>query len=345
MTRIILDVDTGVDDALAIALAVRHPDVQLEAVVTVAGNVGLDLTTRNTVRVLEWRGAGGVPVYRGADRPISGEPREASHWHGADGLGGAQLPAPTRTARADGVKFLIESLLAHPGEITLVCTAPLTNLALAVKREPRVVDCVREVVLMGGAALVPGNVTPTAEFNIHADPLAAAVVFAQPWPVTMVGLDVTMQVNYTRADREALDQSSEAVLVREVTRHLFDVRKVNTMALHDPLVLLIALQSDLVTTLNKDVHVETNGTYTLGQTVVDRRESAPPPKLRTRVCTAVDVQRARATFFTTLGLVQSPARSRGSSTSRKPSPKRLKPSTSSMMASPGKIAGQGSSST
>ena len=302
MTRIILDVDTGVDDALAIALAVRHPKVELDSVITVAGNVSLELTTRNTLRVLEWLGADDVRVYRGAEQPLAGELREASHWHGPDGLGGARLPEPKGTADPDGISYLIERVLAQPGELTLVCTAPLTNLALALQREPRIVDNVREIVLMGGAATVPGNVTPTAEFNIYADPLAAAAVFSQPWPVTMVGLDVTMHVNFTREDREALIQSREAVLVREVTRHLFDLRKVNLMSLHDPLAVLIAIQPELVTSENTDVQVETEGKHTLGQTVVDRRQSAPQPKLRTRVCTGVDEERAKEMFFSTLGL-------------------------------------------
>ena len=301
--RIILDVDTGVDDALAIALAVRHPGAQLEAVVTVAGNVGLELTTRNTLRVLEWLGASDVLVYAGADRPLRGEIREATHWHGADGLGGAQLPPPKTAAHQDGVRYLIERVLAEPGELTLVCTAPLTNVALALKREPRIVNAVHDIVLMGGAANVPGNVTPTAEFNIYADPEAAALVFQQAWPITMVGLDVTTQVNLTCAERQALHHTSrEATLLQEVTRHLFDIRQVSAMALHDPLAVLVAVQPDLAQSIHKDVVVEAQGRHTLGQTVVDQRTSAPVPKLQTRVCTAVDVERARATFFTTLGL-------------------------------------------
>ena len=304
MIRVILDVDTGVDDALAIALAVRHPEVRLEAVVPVAGNVSLDLTTRNTLRVLEWLGARAVPVYRGADKPLSGVVREASHWHGPDGLGGAQLPAPTTGAHADGIDYLVETILANPEEITLVCTAPLTNLALALQREPRIVQSVQQVVLMGGAARLPGNVTPAAEFNIYADPAAADMVFAESWPVTMVGLDVTMKVNFSREDRDSLRRTSspEATLVREVTRHLFDVRGVSAMALHDPLALLIAIQPDLAQTIHADVRVETEGKYTLGQTVVDFRRSAPASQLRTQVCVDVDVERARAMFITTLGL-------------------------------------------
>jgi inosine-uridine nucleoside N-ribohydrolase len=281
---------------------VRHPRVELEAVVTVAGNVSLDLTTRNTLRVLDWVGATSVPVYTGADRPLRGELREASHWHGPDGLGGAKLPESTRSAHRNGVEYLSQSVMASPGEITLVCTAPLTNLALALQREPRIVDAVRGVVLMGGVTRPPGNVTPVAEFNIYADPAAAALVFEQSWPITMVGLDVTERVKFTRSDRHSLlaRTSREAILVREVTRYLFDVRGYDGMALHDPLALAIAVEPDLATTGHCDVQVETRGEHTLGQTVVDLRRSAPQPQLNTRVCTAVDAVRAKEFFLSTL---------------------------------------------
>jgi len=303
--RLILDVDTGVDDALAIALAVRHPAVQLEAVLTVAGNVGLELTTRNTLRVLDWLGATSVPVYAGADRPLSGPAHQASEWHGTDGLGGAQLPESARTAEAeDAIAHLIKRLTHAPGELTLVCTGPLTNLALAVQREPAIVRNAREVVLMGGAARPPGNTTPVAEFNIYADAEAAAIVFDQNWPLTMVGLDVTNRFTLTRAERDALASktSKEAHLVNEVTRHLFDVRGYHAMALHDPLTVAVAIQPDLVTTENRDVQVETSGTLTRGQSVVDFRPNAPPPRRRTRICMDVQPDRARALFFDTLHL-------------------------------------------
>jgi inosine-uridine nucleoside N-ribohydrolase len=302
--RLILDIDTGVDDALALALAVRHRDVELEAVLSVAGNVSLELTTRNTLQVLDWLGATAVPVYVGADHPLAGPRREASHWHGPDGLGGANLPPSARSARGDAVPFLIDALMAEPGQLTIVCTGPLTNLALAVQRDPRIVECARDVVLMGGVVRPPGNVTPTAEFNIYADPYAAAIVFQQTWALTMVGLDVTNQVLLTRGERDALlsNESAEAVLVREVTRHLFDTRQVDAMALHDPLALAVAVYPDLVTTIHADVNVETTGTHSLGQTVVDLRPTASPPARNTRVCTQVDVLRFRRLFFETLGL-------------------------------------------
>ncbi|HLZ27294.1 MAG TPA: nucleoside hydrolase [Chloroflexota bacterium] len=304
--RLIMDVDTGVDDALAMALAVRHPDVTLEAVLTVAGNVELDLTTRNTLRVLDWLGATDVPVAAGADRPLSGVVVDAGHWHGVDGLGGAQLPDARRQAQPDGVGYLIDRVRAEPGELTLVCVGPLTNLALALGRWPELAGSVREVILMGGAARLPGNVTPVAEFNIYADPAAAASVFQQPWRVTMVGLDVTNRALLTRAERDALARhpSPEAQLVYEVTRHLFDVRGVPAVALHDPLAVAVAIQPELVTTIERAVQVETRGDYTLGQTVVDFRAHAPAaPPTQTRVALEVDVARFRALFDRTLGLV------------------------------------------
>jgi inosine-uridine nucleoside N-ribohydrolase len=302
--RLILDVDTGVDDALALALAVRHPAIQLESVLTVVGNVSLELTTRNTLRVLDWLGATAVPVYAGAAKPLSGPVREAGHWHGLDGLGGANLPDSARTAHGGAVTHLVERVMAEPGQLTLVCTAPLTNLALAVQREPRIVGAVSKVVLMGGAARRPGNVTPTAEFNIYADPAAATIVFEQSWPVTMVGLDVTHRVTLTRSDREALmsNPSPEAVLLREVTRQLFDIRMLDDMALHDPLAVAVAVEPDLVTTIHKDVNVETQGTHTLGETVVDLRPATAPASRNTHVCVDVDVSRFRSWFYKTLHL-------------------------------------------
>ena len=304
-----MDVDTGIDDALALALAVRHPGIQLEAVTTVAGNVDLEQTTRNTLCVLDWLGASKVPVARGAAQSLSGPFKDASHWHGPDGLGGAQLPRSAREPLPDGVAYLVERVSAEPGAFTLVCTAPLTNSALALQGEPRLANLVREVVLMGGAARPPGNATAVAEFNIHADARAAASVFDQPWSVTMVGLDVTRQVEFTRAQRDALlgQSSVEAALLREVTRFIFEARHLDRVLLHDALAVAVAIDPTLVRVIQRDVRVETRGEHTLGQTVVDLRsplqggrESGP-----VRVGVEVDVPRFQALFFGTLGLRRS----------------------------------------
>jgi len=300
----ILVVDTGIDDALALALAVRHPRIQLEAVVTSWGNVALDLVNNNTLRVLDWLGAQDVPVVSGADRPLVGATIDAGHFHGQDGLGGARLPSSTRAVLQDGVDYLIERLMAAPGELSLVCAGPFTNLALAVQQEPRIAECVREVVVMGGTAQLPGNVTPVAEFNVAADPEAAAIVFDQTWPVTMVGLDVTQQVVLHATDVRQLgtESSTEAVLTREVTRYLFEQRAMESMALHDPLAVGVALDHSLVTVSRGPVHVETRGECTRGQTVFDLRPWAVQPPSNTSVALAVDAPRFRRMFFETLGL-------------------------------------------
>ena len=300
----ILVVDTGIDDALALALAVRHQRIQLDAVVTSWGNIGLDLVNDNTLRVLDWLGANDVPVVSGADRPLVGEAIDAGHFHGQDGLGGAQLPASARSVLHGGVDYLIGRLMAAPGELSLVCTGPFTNLALAVQQEPRVVECVREVVVMGGTAQLPGNVTPVAEFNVAADPEAAAIVFDQMWQVTMVGLDVTNKVVLRAAEVRQLENESStvAVLTREVTRDLFEQRKMESMALHDPLAVGVALDHSLVTVSNGPIHVETRGDYTHGQTVFDLRPWVVQLPSNTHVALQVDAERFRELFFQTLGL-------------------------------------------
>jgi purine nucleosidase len=202
--KIILDCDPGIDDALAIAFAVGHPDLDLCGITTVCGNVGLDLTTSNAQRVCEFIGAAGIPVTPGSRAPLLRPPVDARKIHGESGLGGVQLPPPaTGPSGGHAVDYLIETIGAAPGEITLVATGPLTNIALAVHQEPRLVTQVRDFVIMGGSA-GRGNVTPAAEFNILADPEAAAIVFRAGWTVTMVGLDVTLQARATGPVRERM---------------------------------------------------------------------------------------------------------------------------------------------
>ena len=176
-TRIILDCDPGIDDALAIAFAHGHPGIDLVGITTVAGNVGLAKTTANALAVCEFIGAAGIPVTAGCAGPLLRPALDARQVHGDSGLGGAILP-PAAASPADGhaIDYLIETVRAAPGEITLVATGPLTNIALAVQREPRLADWVRQFVIMGGSA-GRGNVTPAAEYNIWADPEAAAAVF------------------------------------------------------------------------------------------------------------------------------------------------------------------------
>ena len=169
MPRIILDTDPGIDDALALFLALASPEIQLEAITTVSGNVSLEHTTRNALTLLELTQRTDIPVARGSALPLVTLPVEAAHVHGDNGLGGVILPEPQiHSVTQHAVELIIEKVMAAPGEITLVPIGPLTNLALALRREPRLASAVREVVIMGGALRVPGNVTPSAEFKICA---------------------------------------------------------------------------------------------------------------------------------------------------------------------------------
>ena len=203
-TPIILDCDPGVDDALAIAFAAGSPEIDLVGITTVAGNVGLDKTTANALAVASFVGAKDVPVTAGSAAPLLRPPLAAQYVHGDSGLGGAVLPPPVRAAE-DGhaIDYIIDTIGAARGEITLVATGPMTNIGLALRREPRLATWVRNFVIMGGSAS-RGNMNHAAEFNIWADPEAAAIVFNAGWTVRMIGLDVTLLARATAAVRERM---------------------------------------------------------------------------------------------------------------------------------------------
>ncbi|MGW4194035.1 nucleoside hydrolase [Streptomyces sp. NPDC005004] len=205
---VIIDCDTGVDDALALLFAVRHPGLDLRAVTCVAGNTGVDRVVRNTLTVLERAGAADVPVARGAERPLL-EPARVAHWHGTDGMGDLGLPAPARApVPMDAVTLLRREILASPRPVTLIPTAPLTNIALLLRTHPEVTRNIERIVFMGGA-VGPGNATAVAEFNVWHDPEAAAVLLTAGVPITMYGLDVFTRVVVPGADVRRLRASAE----------------------------------------------------------------------------------------------------------------------------------------
>ena len=291
---IILDVDTGIDDALALSYAIGTAGLDVVAVTTVAGNIDVCRATTNTLNVLSFLGCEDIPVHRGATHPLARAHRAASHVHGEDGIGGAELPGSGRSVDvAPGPATMIRLARERPGELTLVAVGPLTNLAIALNVEPRLVRLIPRVVVMGGAYHVPGNVTPHAEFNIWEDPEAAAQVFAAGFDdLTLVGLDVTMRVGLQRADWDRLgrltDRTPSAELARRVTRMSFEDKGLDQMYMHDPLAVAIALDPTLVSVERSAVDVVTTGAAD-GQT----RVTGPGV---INVATGVDAERFLASF-------------------------------------------------
>ncbi|MEU6403857.1 nucleoside hydrolase [Streptomyces sp. NPDC046985] len=206
---VIIDCDTGVDDALALLFAVRCPGLELRAVSCVAGNTDVDQVVRNTLTVLEQAGAPDVPVARGAARPLIEPVRPAHHVHGRDGMGDLGLPAPSRRpADVDAVTLLRHEILASPRPVTLIPTAPLTNIALLLRTHPEVTENIERIVFMGGA-VAAGNATAVAEFNVWHDPEAAAILLTAGVPTTMYGLDVFQRVIVPAGDVRRLRASGE----------------------------------------------------------------------------------------------------------------------------------------
>ena len=277
---IILDCDPGIDDALAIAFACGHPGLELLGLTTVGGNVDLAKTTANALSVREFVGCPEVPVVAGSPVPLLRAVLDARRVHGESGLGAARLPAALSGAR-DGhaVDFLIDTIGAAPGAITLVATGPLTNIALAVRREPRLVTQVRDFVIMGGSA-GRGNVTPAAEFNIAVDPEAAAIVFAAGWTVTMVGLDVTYQARATPGVLErmrGLGRLGSDLLLPALSGYQYEASAAlgrapghgDGPAVHDVCALALVAEPSLFGCVPARVEVETAGRWTAGMTVTD----------------------------------------------------------------------------
>lgn len=305
--RIILDTDTGVDDALAILLALRSPELRVEAITGVCGNTSLENCMRNIHLALSVLDARETPVVApGADRPLVRELTFAGDIHGDDGLGGVTCkvdadgrrvyPDPEqRPTSVHAIDLIPDLAVRYPGELILVAVGPLTNVARAVMKDPDRMRELREIIIMGGAFETGGNVSPVAEFNIHADPHAAQIVCDAGIPLVFVPLDVTRQafLGAETIDRFAREAGARAVFVRDCTARYVafhrQKRGVNGCFLHDPLAVAVAVREDLVTTVPARVDVETAGDLTTGMTVSDLR-SDRWGEPNARVCTAVDVQ-------------------------------------------------------
>ena len=307
--RLILDLDTGVDDALALAYALGSPEVELVGVICSYGNVTMRAAVRNTVALLELLGHPEVPVYAGSDRALAASepfapPEGVVRIHGANGLGDVPLEGACRCAPPDGVAFLrreVERAAEDGVELLYVPTGPLTNLARALTSVPGLADALGRVTFMGGALAVPGNVTPCAEANIANDPVAADAVLRGGLRTRMIGLDVTHQAVLAREDTAAWRELGTPAgrLLADMTDHYIGVYEENNpqmggCALHDPLAVAAALDPTLVGCLGANLRVDLEGA-TRGRTVCD------PDRLRDaektcEVALAVDAPRFLGEF-------------------------------------------------
>ncbi|USK92678.1 nucleoside hydrolase [Rossellomorea marisflavi] len=292
--KLILDVDTGIDDAIGIILAVKSREFDLLGITTVNGNVSLDQATDNTLKVLDLLGETNLSVIKGADAPLI-RPHFFEHGvHGEDGLGGELKDIlPSRPAEEGfAPDFIINSILNFPHEVTLVMTGPLTNLALAIKKCPQIVHYVKEVIFMGGVVKGPGNVTPTAEFNMVVDPEAVKIVLHAGFnDITQVGLDVTrhailkedhIQAIENPVIREYIDNSTA-----QYRKRYFKRNGVDGCAMHDPLAVAVAIDKSLVKTEDFFVDVETRSELCDGQLVCDFQNRLEQDR-NLSVCTEVD---------------------------------------------------------
>jgi purine nucleosidase len=310
LTRLILDVDTGIDDAMAILYALNRPGIRLEACTTTFGNTDVDTATANTLRILELAGRGDVPVARGAARSLV-RPfvKAADHVHGANGLGGVSLPEPrAKPVGEDASDLIIRMARENPGAITLCPVGPQTNVAVALSRAPEIATLLKEIVVMGSTIFHPGIQgipTPMADANFWNDAEAAQIVVRSGAKVTLVGLDVTMKMLLTKPMREEIAAGGPiGATMMKIAE--FYVNSYATMypgiagcGLHDPLAVAIAEDRSLATVEPMCIDIELAGTLTRGQTVADRRRSAAGRE-NADVCLGVDGERFNERFVAAL---------------------------------------------
>ena len=273
--RIVLDTDPGIDDALAILLAVASPEIDLAAVTVTGGNCPLAQGVRNALAVLDMVGSA-VQVVPGVALPLIRPPFTAEETHGDTGLGNAHLPEPSIQAAQDhAVDLIVREIMTAETPVTLVAVAPLTNVALAIRREPRIVERVREVIVMGGALDVPGNTTPLAEFNVYVDPHAAHIVLHSGLPITLIPWDITSKVLFTQehVDQLLTIDSPVSRFIADATSFYIDFH-LNYFgyagcSINDPCALALAFRPELAEYETVFVDVEIDSAKSMGKTIVD----------------------------------------------------------------------------
>ena len=302
-TKIIIDTDPGVDDSMAILFALRSPELEVVGLTSVFGNADVEHTTLNALRLVELEGCDHIPVAKGADFPIvRPRGRLGTFVHGDDGLGNTNQPFPKgKPLNIPAAQFIVETIIDHPGEITLVPIGPLSNIGLALLLAPEIIKKVKEVVIMGGSAYDRGNASPAAEANVHNDPEATRLVFTAGWPLTMVGLDVTHKCimtkqyldNLAHTGNRATDFISKILPFYQAYHHQWNGMK-GDIHTHDPSAIAYLIDRTLFKTKMMPVFIEVDG-MCAGDTVPDPYHMWIDHPL-TNVCLDVDSPRLQALY-------------------------------------------------
>ncbi len=288
--KFILDTDPGIDDALAIALACRHADLELLGVCAVAGNALLSCTYPNAKNIMKLCGRADVPVLRGHDAPLEKKLRCGDDAHGINGLDGYEfLDQPKLPETEEAVNFMIDMVMRYPHEVTIVAIGPFTNVAAAIQQEEQFASHVKRILVMGGAVNVPGNVSAVAEFNVMSDPLAAQIIVNSGIDVSFIPLDITLQTRLKPEDLAEICENNHPVsnFLNAVLKHRFEVLEARGelgYPMHDPLTIGALIDPSLIQYEDYFMQIETTqGALAEGMCVLDRRREAPKPNVHVGV--------------------------------------------------------------